>query len=149
MVLYFPTFNSPKRKQGLGVALGNVASRCAMPSSSRPPAAVGAAAMERTDSKTRVAAERADSKTRVQAMLAAPPPEASVASLVVQKRKAKADMQAWELIYEEQNDGLVPTHHDKKASATYCELKAKALTIEASLKLCRSPLGWPIPGSAR
>lgn len=71
-------------------------------------------------------------------MLAAPALEGSVASLIAQKRKAKADMQAWELIYEEQNDGLVPTHHDKKASSTYCSLKAKALTIEASMKLCRA-----------
>ena len=76
-------------------------------------------------------------------MLAAPAPgvqapEASVASLIAQKRKAKAAMQAWELRYEEKNDGLVPTHHDKKADATYCELKAKALAIEASLKLCRA-----------
>ena len=128
-----------KKFEVLGVRLASFArSRSAMPSASRPPAAVGAASQERTDSKTRVAAERADSKTRVQAMLAAPAPDASVTSLIVQKRKAKADMQAWELIYEEQNDGLVPTHHDKKASATYCELKAKALTIEASLKLCRA-----------
>ena len=110
--------------------------------SSRPSAAV-AAAQERTDSKLREAAERADSKTRVQAMLAAPAPgvqapEASVASLIVQKRRAKADMQAWELIYEEKNDGLVPTHHDKKADATYCELKGWRVFGRPDLHLSQS-----------
>ena len=84
-----------------------------------------------------MAAERADSKTNTRERVRKLP-EGSVASLIVQKRKAKAEMQAWELIYEEQNDGLVPTHHDKKASPAYCELKAKALMIEGAMKLSRA-----------
>eukprot|EP00966_Prymnesium_polylepis_P251885 5823306-Prymnesium_polylepis.1 len=42
-------------------------------------------------------------------------------------------MRQWELNYEEQHSGLVPTHFDKKDDAAYRDIKAQAKRVEAAL----------------
>ena len=57
---------------------------------------------------------------------------------MVEKREIKHQMHKWEREYEEKNDGLVPTHHDKKEDPTYNELKARARKVEAALVLSKA-----------
>lgn len=59
-------------------------------------------------------------------------------SLVVQKRKIKAQMLEWELNYESMHEGLVPTHADKRESPEYSSLKAQARQIESALILSKT-----------
>ena len=64
----------------------------------------------------------------------------SLSALHERKQQLKLELRAWERAYEEENGGLVATHHDKKEDERYKVLKAQAKQVDSMVELRRSEL---------
>jgi hypothetical protein len=64
----------------------------------------------------------------------------SLTALHERKQQLKVELRAWERAYEDDNGGLVATHHDKKEDERYKVLKAQAKQVDTALELRRSQL---------